>query len=383
MKPREKVVTVEDITSSLYFVHVEHPQDVSLLSCPDVRDQDYAEQRPSSANRKSAPVIPRKAVPGSPATAPARKPVAGSLTPITNFQSRQNAIAGQHPPRPEMLSPSYEPRGSYDSTRSQSENTVPTLQQRRPDAIANSTGVSLTLIRRDPASGAQWNVARIDDPPATELSSSKCDQTVARRKPGAPMFVEISNPGYSKFLHSDLDQRPALPARTSDLSVRSYQSSDPAHGLSPNYSPEPSSRGDNVFRRRIWMEGSHLGGGFGHRKSGSYDRNASRPSSRGNYDNAPSNNQSLPSPSFLTRDDQAYATLQVAERHSGFPGYVFTSPWNGRCEFVTGPSGGSLKVGHTRLTGSLRVANPRVVPTRHSWFARSTACSRDCERIEV
>jgi hypothetical protein len=46
----------------------------------------------------------------------------------------------------------------------------------------------------------------------------------------------------------------------------------------------------------------------------------------------------------LTREDQTYSTIQVSDRPTSFRGYVFTSPWNGRCEFVTGAGGGSLKV---------------------------------------
>ncbi|KAF2631656.1 hypothetical protein BU25DRAFT_193227 [Macroventuria anomochaeta] len=346
MKPREKVVTAEDITSSLYFVHVEHPQDVNLINYPEAQDPDYPEQRPNPGNRLSAPAIQRKAVPSTPTGAPARKPVPGTLAPIANFDSRQNTSAGQYAQRPGMLSPGYEPRGSYDSTRSQTENDIPTIQPRRPEVNVTPTGISLTLIRRDPASGAQWNVARIDDPTIAEITSTELTLAAARRKPGAPMYIEISNPGYSKFLHSETDQKPPLPTRTSDLSVRSYQSSNAPLRTGVDYPPELSSKNDNVFRRRLWMEGSHLGGGFGHRKSGSYDRNSSRPTSRGNYDDRPSMDRPISSPSFLTRDDQAYGTLQVSERQSSFRGYVFTSPWNGRCEFITGASGGTLKCRH-------------------------------------
>lgn len=343
MKPREKVVTAEDITSSLYFVHVEHPQDVDLLKYPDFPNLNYPDQRPGPVDRVSAPLIQRKAVPNSPAAAPARKPVSGTLAPIANFDSRQNASAGQYAQRSAMLSPTYEPRGSYDSSRSQTENDIPTAQPRRPDVSSSSTGISLTLIRRDPASGAQWNVARIDDPPITAVSSIG----LAERTPGAPLYIEISNPGYSRFLHSGADVRPPLPTRPSNLSVQSYQPPNAPPRSSVDIPHEPSAKSDNVFRRRLWMEGSHLGGGFGHRKSSSYDRTPTRPTSRGNYDDTSFVDQPLPSPSFLTREDQTYGTLQVSERQSNFRGYVFTSPWNGRCEFVTGASGGTLKVSDT------------------------------------
>ena len=377
MKPREKVVTAEDITSSLYFVHVEHPEDANLVN-PELQDPDYMQQRSNTPNRLSTPIIQRKAVPGTPTAAPTRKAVAGTLAPITNIDSWQNTNVGQHAQRPGMLSPPFEPRGSYDSSRLQAENNVPGSQPRRPDTSVTPAGVSLTLIRRDPASGVQWNVARIDDPTITDITSPRLTEAAARRKPGAPMYIEITNPGYSKFLHSELDQRPSFPTRTSDLSVRSFQSSNATQALSSDWSPEPSSKADNVFRRRLWMEGSHLGGGFGHRKSGSYDR-SSRPNSRGNY-NDPSSTEPLPSPSFLSRDDQAYGTLQVTERPSGFRGYVFTSPWNGRCEFVTGASGGTLKVGKVLGTRFVLIANLFAVSTCHSRFARGTTCSCDCER---
>ncbi|UPX09513.1 uncharacterized protein EKO05_0000202 [Ascochyta rabiei] len=345
MKPREKVVTAEDIQSSLYFVHVEHPQDVNLIGLPDYEYSNSSETRPNAANRLSTPVIQRKAVANTPTAAPSRKPVPGTLTPIPNFESRQNVSAGHYAQRPGMLTPGYEPRRSYDSSRSETENDTSTFQP-RPDVNTCPTGISLTLIRRDPASGAQWNVARIDDPTITEVSSAGLAESATRRKPGAPLYIAISNPGYSKFLHSDYEQRPSLPARASDLSIRSHQTSNAPPRSSMDHHLETSSKDDNVFRRRLWMEGLQHGGGFGHRKNGSHDYNSSRPTSRSNYDDRSSADQPLPSPSFLTREDQAYGTLQVSERQSSFRGYVFTSPWNGRCEFITGASGGSLKCRH-------------------------------------
>ncbi|KAH6643942.1 hypothetical protein C7974DRAFT_10539 [Boeremia exigua] len=377
MKPREKVVTAEDITSSLYFVHVEHPHDTNLINYSGFQDSNH----PDDASRGAASFIQRKAVPGLPAVAPARKPVPGTLSPIADFDNRQNASAGQYAHRPEMLSAAYEPRGSYDSSRLQTENGLPPTQPRRPEGSTRPTGISLTLIRRDPSSGAQWNVARIDDPTIAEISSVGLSEAAARRKPGAPMFIEISNPGYSKFLHSDVDERPSLPTRTSDLSVRSYQTSNTSPYPTPDRCPEPSSRSSSVFRRRLWMEGSHLGGGFGHRKSGSYDRTPSRPTSRGAHDDAPSIHQPLPSPSFLTREDQAYGTLQVSERQSNFRGYVFTSPWNGRCEFITGASGGTLKCRH--VIPGLQGAAPAAATVSELRFNLPSAAPAPSPREET
>ncbi|CAO2654197.1 Nn.00g109300.m01.CDS01 [Neocucurbitaria sp. VM-36] len=357
MKPREKIVTAEDIQSSLYFVHVEQPEDVHLVACPDFREPDYSEQYRTSPQRSPAPPVQRKAVPGFPsasglAPTPLRKPVPGALAPISNFESKQNVSVGGYSQKTEMLGPDYSVRRSYDSSQYRQENERPAASPRRSSERPQPTGTSLTLIRRDPASGAQWNVARIEDPPILEISSATLNDPATKKRMGAPMYIEVFNPGYSKFLHSDATDKPVLSSRPGNMAVRPHQT-----GISSQLQrPErpPSNRlveSDNIFRRRLWMEGSqHTNGGFGHRKNGSNDYVTGRPNSQGSYsgqaDRTSMGIRPQPSPSFLTRDDQMYSTIQVSDRLSSFRGYVFTSPWNGRCEFITGAGGGSLKCRH-------------------------------------
>jgi hypothetical protein len=327
MKPRDKVVTAEDIQSSLYFVHVELPEDANLIDPAAFQESGQACQRPDLVNRLSTPAIPRKAVPSTAAaTKPVRKPVQTSLAPIPDFENRQNVSAGQYAHRSEMLGPNYSPRGSYDSTRSQGDDDS-TYRPRTSADYMPPAGTSLTLIRRDPASGAQWNVARIEDPLVVDVSSTG---PATKRKLGAPMYIEVSNPGYSKFLHSN--------------NGLSSSNCNPNPSLPPERQPgERPAKGETVFRRRLWMEGSRHSGGFGHRKTNSSENNYGRPRSHGN--DGSSIDLRLPSsPTFLTRPDQTYNTLQISDRPSSFRGYVFTSPWNGRCEFITGAGGSSLKV---------------------------------------
>ena len=101
---------------------------------------------------------------------------------------------------------------------------------------------------------------------------------------------------------------------------------------------------ENTFRRRVWMEGSqHGGGSFGHQKNNSNDYFTGRPSSRGSY-SGQAETHPPQTPPFLSREDQTYGSIQVSDKHTSFRGYVFSSPWDGRCEFVTGVGGGSLKV---------------------------------------
>jgi hypothetical protein len=343
MKPREKVVTAEDIHSSLYFVHVEQPEDVYLVEPPEFQDPDNTQPGQSAPDSVSSPIVPRKAVPGITA-APVRKPVPSTLSTINNYSNNQNADAGNYARRSAMLAPEYSqsPRRSFDANQYQKENRRPTASPRRRSENPSRASASLILIRRDPASGAQWNVARIEDPPVLDISSPTSNDPSIKKKLGAPMYIEVFNPGYSKFLHSDTVNKPPLTSRDSDMSIQSR------HAGSELQTGSHPSTNENVFRRRIWMEGSQHAGGFGHRKINSHDYNTGRPDSRGSYGGQPefasTDMRPSPTPSFMTRGDQTYGSIQVSDRQTSFRGYVFTSPWNGRCEFITGLGGGSLKV---------------------------------------
>ncbi|KAF1916100.1 hypothetical protein BDU57DRAFT_216757 [Ampelomyces quisqualis] len=355
MKPRQKVVTAEDITSSLYFLHVEQPEDANLVVPPHFQEPNYQEARAQATNAPPLPALVRKAVPGTTGHE-ARKPVSKILAPVENFGQRQNMSAGNHTQRSGLLALDMNSRRSYDS-QSTGENCRPIYPPNRPPEGFQSSGKSLTLIRRDPASGAQWNVARIEDPSMVEVSSSTLGEPESSKRTGAPMYIDVINPGYSKFLQSDTESRSKLMSRKGDLFA---QLSQPG---SVSQSQSQANNTSNTFRRRLWMEGSqYTNRGFGHRKNSSYDFNSGRPDSRGSYDaqtNAsPFDTKPSPSHSFLTRDDQTYSTIQISDRPTSFRGYVFTSPWNGRCEFMTGTGGGSLKCRHIvpGLQGALPAA---------------------------
>jgi hypothetical protein len=372
MKPRQKVVTVEDITSSLYYLHVEQPEDANLVAPPEFQVPDYRNPQPLGLDPPLS-TVPRKAVPGANGV-PERKPVLGTLAPIENYGSRQNVNAGNYSRQSGMLAPHLNPRQSFEGSRHQAENLRPMFPSNRSPGRSRPMGTSLTLIRRDPASGAQWNVARIEDPPIAEISSSTLNESAVKKKIGAPMYIDVTNPGYSKFLQSENADRPPLPSRPSDVFARPNQTVTSSH---PHLS-EAATDSSNTFRRRLWMEGSqYTSGGFGHPKNNSHDFNSGRPDSRGSYD-APRDgysfeNRPAASPSFLTRDDQTYSTIQISDRPTSFRGYVFTSPWNGRCEFTTSAGGGTLKVG-VNAGLPLPQANILAVSAHYSWSARST-CS--------
>lgn len=384
MKPREKVVTAEDIQSSLYYVHVNQPEDAYLVDPPELRGHDAAGRDLSAS--ASAPLVQRKAVPGT-AAAPMRKPVPGTLAPIDNYSHPQNINAGRYSQRTGIPESDYNnPRRSFDSSQQQQENQRPPPLPRRRSENRPRDAPSLTLIRRDPASGAQWNVARIEDPPVLEISSSALKDPTNKKRSGAPMYVQVFNPGYSKFLHLDTPDlpQPSLITRDSGLSIQSRQA-----GRSGTLESKASGQAgsDNTFCRRIWLEGFQQSGNvFGHKRNNSYDPN-NRPSSKGSYAgqaDGPSMDLRSPlSPSFATHEDQLYGSLQVSERQTNFRGYVFKSPWNGRCEFVTGVGGGSLKVAISPFTDTKETLIRTLVSSYHSRTSRSTAYKQQFERAKI
>ncbi|KAK4991393.1 hypothetical protein LTR50_001785 [Elasticomyces elasticus] len=177
---------------------------------------------------------------------------------------------------------------------------------------------TLTLIRRDPASRAQWNVAKIRDPPIDEISShSHLGPGVVQgtKTAGAPLYIDISNPGYTKFI-APIESRP-----------QSAFSMDSAH-TDPMMAPFLS---DKYFYRRLWMDGSRFADHtYGHRKSSS--------------NSSASEIEQAHQASGYSRS-RSETSVPTTDRRS--KGYAFLSPWNGRCDFSTGNTGRSLKCRHT------------------------------------
>ncbi|ORY13288.1 hypothetical protein BCR34DRAFT_623900 [Clohesyomyces aquaticus] len=370
MKPRDKVVSAEDVQSSLYYLHVDQGDDVRLRA--PTRDSLAGGSYDTPSDQPPPPPVHRKPlsssmVPQSMPNAPKRKPLPGTLTPQNDFENRQNISATGYAQRsPQFLTPNYSqqpssgpppypvdddegpplpPRTLYDPPNgpTKDENEAPPLP-RRSSEYPTAVGTSLTLIRRDPASSAQWNVAHINDPQFADVSSSTVNDSGQKKKPGAPLYIEISNPGYSKFIHTD--SRPSTPSNAASAPTTTGQ----------------IVAGSATFRRRVWMEGSKYSGGFGHRKINSHDSTLGNDPARGSFESwqqrGSVSSTLIPpetQPPFLTRDDQTYSTIQISNKGSVFRGYVFLSPWNGRCEFTTGAGGGSLKCRHTvaGLQGSM------------------------------
>ena len=313
---------------------VELPEETSILDTSTL----------STISRKPLPTPPVSPAEGSPRQrspafdtkpqlgVPQRKPVRQSLDlpdipprpPMRSPPSQQGQFSMQElsdgrpsfsrrPLSNQFLDPSLVPARPSINPRS-SYATVDTSWSSFDASLApedDERCVSLTLIRRDPSSGFQWNVAKIRDPPVHEVSSIMGgDGSVKTKKAGAPLFLEIYNPGYSKFLQ--FDQTRPISRESTDIA-----------SLSPSLSSDP----DNTFRRRLYMDGSRFGDhSYGHRKTPSWN----------------GEQQTQRSSVQLNRQSLQAAPKALADRRS--KGYTFRSPWGGKCEFSTGTAGRSLKV---------------------------------------
>lgn len=355
LKPREKVVSAEDVLSALYYVHVNTSEDahaVQLSSAnadatqlPNVQENELprkpvppprsprrtspdprAQTSPSLENRFDQQVRP---------TSPlkrqiTRKPVLSDITNSTLPQAP--AVDLPEIPRRPLPPPPSEEDGRRTSLHADnvrllrrsehSSDNNPYLrtydsQPPAPPVLESAPEVgSLTLIRRDPASSSQWNVASIHDPLVQEVSSAALlsPTTAGRRvkKGGAPLYLDITNQGYLQF----------APATRSESRVSTSTSTS-----------DSSAPPEGTFRRRLYMPGSrHADHSYSHKFTPATSR--------------PSVDETIPKTMRNSVQASPYPDLTPPTMDRRSKGYSFTSPWDGRCDFITSTSGKALKCRH-------------------------------------
>ena len=181
---------------------------------------------------------------------------------------------------------------------------------------------SVTLIRRDPTSGAQWNVARLLVSEPGSASPSRSERSLDKPPPdqegGSRIQIDILNPGYNRFLHS------------------SKASLQPASNLAAGAGdPNGNAAGEQGFRRQVF------GGAARSRLGQSWNRRSVTRVGEGHGDTPlPESSNSNAPPARATVTQPAEADLGRASDRA----FSFISPWDGTCEFSTGTSGRSLKV---------------------------------------
>ncbi|KAF7714970.1 Uncharacterized protein PECH_005390 [Penicillium ucsense] len=201
--------------------------------------------------------------------------------------------------RPQLL-----PRWSHNnSPRSpnRSPEHSPNRQPRQARAHRRDVGFRLTLIRRDPASGSQWNVATISTP---WIDHNTVD-------------IEISTPGYNRFAGSQealslADLAAKLPPgmfQSPGSSLPAALKNAPSGGHQVPGKPQSSAPGK--FRRQLCV-------------SRQFEQHT------GNWRG--------------TADTGNGPNLEGSKLKSGY--YAFNSPWNGICTFSSSVNGRSLKCKH-------------------------------------
>jgi hypothetical protein len=225
-----------------------------------------------------------------------------------------------------------------------------------------STPFTLTLIRRDPGTGHQWNVGQISSyqlgQPPEESGGPEDDQAhyfphqppspTRPRLSDSPIDIRIETSGYAKF-------RNRAAGRPTDLqSLVALAKAQEASNLTLG----------GMFARRVTMAytkswTSNLREKFTQARN-RHARSISAPSTESlDFDpHSDSSSGSGPGPGMKPR------------------GYTFASPWDGRCEFRTGNAGRSLRCHHLLHEGQTAAYNPLVAdPNEPSHRAPSSVVS--------
>ncbi|KAH8645788.1 hypothetical protein BX600DRAFT_519364 [Xylariales sp. PMI_506] len=461
-RPQLKNVTSEDVASSLYYVHLDTPEDELLA----VAHSEGAPSRPSLESSRSGNVINRKPVSGasgpvnpsihadsnslapgihgahpeslhtrrepSPlrsAQFPAATPqqplhaLSSAVAPPTTYQPYQQQ-PDQRPPQPPIHRkpigppavatidtrstggpdppPHYElpppplpvprpqeyDRHQYDyATGHGGDLQVPALPQ-RPDTRSVSpskrnkafTPFSLTLIRRDPSSSQQWNVGKI----ASFQLQHPEDVPDGKHVPSPTIMIHLETSGYAKFrglpapgtafdlaeLRQSLDMvRPGSssvgggasaavagkpPSSSRPYANKSAATTGSAAGGSPTgalferqvkmtYGPSWTANIRNAFRRR----GSREDDAAAATAIGGPHSPPAFPASPLRQHRHERQGSATSIGSFGGDFDGGEAPVITVPGHGLRPqGYMFFSPWDGRCEFRTGNGGRSLRCRH-------------------------------------
>ena len=460
-RPQKKNVTGEDIANSLYYVHLDLPED-GLLAAPR-RQESAAAPRASSESTRSA--IPRKPLPASAkvpkpesthgavnsGVAPSLAPSLGSAfvaptsadsaPPLSSeprreesavegyrenpmFRKRRSAgpleAADHHLPAPSEASMQWKALGSAPRSASttgpdggrhapsdmaaQGRPVTPTqprtlathpggqvvrvtspgdpldsggkpspgqLGRRRPSSVA----FSLAIIRRDPTSGTQCNVGKVSSFQTNVPTPDTADPSLDPDHMGGLLVhaqkigIRLDSSGYAKY--RDMPRRANVDALR-PLSGHSFAQQALQGSTGPGRerasSLKPAARpGEDGFSRQVIMSyGASWASNF---KKAFHRRD--RPGSPVNA-NSTSPEESIAQKPFHVRHGSAstIGSVDSADDSASPPlithpgpglrpkGYVFLSPWDGRCEFRTSPNGRSLKLRHTLDPASARI-DPR------------------------
>lgn len=216
----------------------------------------------------------------------------------------------------------------------------PSPRKRSIFSAPTSEPFTLTLIRRDPSTGAQWNIGKISSHQLDAAEQEEQQQqgrlfaSTAQDQPQErpPIDIRIEHSGYAKFRGMAKPRAPLDAAAMAAIA---------ANGLD-----EPAQDDTTVFSRQVQMLysrswTSNLKDKF-HRLEEHMSKGHRRTNSDQSTEEKETTSLGVPMPGMKPR------------------GYVFTSPWDGKCEFRTGNGGRSVRCYHTLQEGQSNNYNPLV-----------------------
>lgn len=351
LKPLLKNVTAEDVAASLYYLHLNTDDDARLLESEttealpryDAPVERPLLRKPLPESAKSSLDLNRYTVRGPPDQDPAlpkRKPVMTVLEPQKVTSPTTPSNTRPMGPRPLLSETSLSrkpmpgvenrpPLGSYDhvqAPKTSSESSMSfrpqeSSQNDRANGKGSTKSFSITLIRRDPSSGAQWNAGTVTGQPIYDGAPA----TRRAKKPFFDMSVHLMTPGYTQFHNRQLTAQ----AEAETIQLHHVRNDSNGATMLNTYAG---------FERKIHMGGRSSGG---------------RPEMQHKRARSDFSTKNIPihgSSEAFARGSREAATL--GDDPGSFPtqshgnGYMFLSPWGGSCQFSTGISGRSLKCKH-------------------------------------
>lgn len=250
----------------------------------------------------------------------------------------------------------------------------PGQRGRRPSSVS----FSLTIIRRDPTSGTQCNVGKVSSFQTNVPTPDAADPGLDPDNMGGLLVhaqkvgIHIESSGYAKY--RDMPSRAEVdalrPTSGHSFTQQGMQALTAASGRERSSSLKPAwGSSDEGFSRQVVMS---YGASWSSNFKKAFQRK-DRPDSPVHAASTSPENPAVPR-SLHARHGSAstIGSVDSADGSTSPPlithpgpglkpkGYVFLSPWNGRCEFRTSTNGRSLKLRHVLDPASARI-DPREV----------------------
>ncbi|KAI4154217.1 MAG: hypothetical protein LQ340_001808, partial [Diploschistes diacapsis] len=272
-----------------------------------------------------SPSSPQKILGPRPMLPPRPSSEATQLSPLSRSPGKENVKLWQSEPWSEQRSShALQPPRNLNGGKMRSsvdgglaggfDRLSPFKELENPKVRVTGRATLITLIRRDPGSGEQWNVGRLEVARQAKRSRGVSRSSTDAEDSGAGVLLEITNSGYEKFIDTqhkqqqhqntgDIEETITAPPFTRWLNFKKPKS--PSH---PSDCQVPPSR--NGFRSSLDFRRSSI--------------------------------PSIPQQPLLSPS----GSQTLSPMSNNLPPYTFLTPWNTTCAFSTGLAGKSLKCRH-------------------------------------